>query len=66
MSFLIYLLGFIILIGGLSYGALLLNIAPRWIVVMDVILIGLAILTGATNKNARSIRTEAINRSSRP
>jgi uncharacterized membrane protein len=53
MSFIIYVVGFIILIGGLSYGAFLLHVAPRWIVVMDIILVGLAVLTGATRTRMR-------------
>jgi hypothetical protein len=46
MSFGLYLLGFIIVIGGLIYGATILHIAPHWIVVGTVILFGLAIVKG--------------------
>jgi len=46
MSFLIYIIGFLTLIGGLIYGAVLLHIATRWIVVGAIVLLGLAILTG--------------------
>jgi hypothetical protein len=53
MSFVLYLVGFVILISGLSYGAHLLHVAPRWITVMDIVLIGLAILTGATHTRHR-------------
>ena len=34
MSFGIYILGFLILIGGLIYGAVILHIAAHWIVVV--------------------------------
>jgi hypothetical protein len=47
MSFVLYVIGFLILIAGLSYGAHLLHIAPKWIAVMDIVLLGLGILTGA-------------------
>jgi hypothetical protein len=46
MSFGIYIVGFLILIGGLIYGAVILHIAAQWIVVGAIILLGLAILKG--------------------
>ena len=46
MSFGIYLGGFVILIGGLTYGALLLHVPAHWIVVGAIVLLGLAILKG--------------------
>ena len=46
MSFAIYLIGYIILIAGVSYGMHLAHISQRWIMVADLILIGLAIATG--------------------
>jgi hypothetical protein len=46
MSFGLYLLGFVILIGGLIYGAVLLHVPSHWIVVMTIVLLGLAILKG--------------------
>lgn len=46
MSFAIYIIGFLIFIGGLIYGAVLLNVAPQWIAVGAIVLTGLAVLTG--------------------
>jgi len=46
MSFGIYILGFVILIVGFVYGALLLHVATHWIVVGAIVLLGLAILKG--------------------
>lgn len=46
MSFGIYLVGFLILIGGLVYGAVLLNVPYEWIAVGAIILVGFAILSG--------------------
>jgi hypothetical protein len=46
MSFGLYILGFLIALGGLIYGAVLLHVAPHWIVVGAVVLLGLAVLTG--------------------
>ena len=49
MSFALYVIGFIIFIVGLSIGAHLLHVPPRWIAVSDIVLIGLGILSGAKN-----------------
>ena len=46
MSFGIYIVGFLILIGGLVYGAVILHIAPHWIAVGAIILFCLAVLKG--------------------
>jgi hypothetical protein len=46
MSFGIYLLGFLILIGGLIWGSVMLHVAPHWIAVGVIVLLGLAILKG--------------------
>ena len=46
MSFGIYLIGFLTLIGGLIYGAMLLHVATHWIAVGAIVLLGLAILKG--------------------
>jgi hypothetical protein len=48
MSFGLYIVGFIVLIIGLSLGANLLHVPPQWIGVGVVVLIGLGILTGVT------------------
>jgi hypothetical protein len=46
MSFGIYIVGFLILIGGLIYGAVILHVAPHWIAVGAIVLVGLAIVKG--------------------
>jgi hypothetical protein len=46
MSFGLYLVGFVVLIGGLIYGASILHIATHWIVVGTLVLLGMGILTG--------------------
>ncbi|MEO5558231.1 MAG: hypothetical protein ABIO49_00965 [Dokdonella sp.] len=51
-SFGLYLIGAIILIGGLVYGAWLLHVQPQWIVVGAVVLLGACIL-GAVNHTRR-------------
>jgi hypothetical protein len=46
MSFVLYAIGFAILIGGLIYGAILVNMPGHWIVVGTIVLVGLGILKG--------------------
>lgn len=46
MSFKIYSIGFLLVTGGLTYGAYLMHIPARWIVAGAIVLLGLGILTG--------------------
>jgi xanthine/uracil/vitamin C permease (AzgA family) len=46
MSFGLYILGFLILLSGLIYGAVILHVAPHWIAVGAIVLVGLAIMKG--------------------
>jgi hypothetical protein len=46
MSFGLYILGYVVLIGGLGYGATLLHIPTQWIVVGAIVLAGLGIVSG--------------------
>lgn len=45
MSFGLYAIGFVILIGGLIYGAYLVHMPAHWIVVGAIVLLGLGILS---------------------
>lgn len=49
MSFAIYVVGIIILIGGLIYGAVLMNVPTQWIAVGAIIMLGLSVLLGVVN-----------------
>jgi hypothetical protein len=46
MSFGIYSMGFVIVIGGLIYGAYLLHVPTHWIAVGAIVLLGIGILNG--------------------
>jgi uncharacterized membrane protein len=46
MSFGIYAAGYALVIAGLIYGAHLLHVPARWIVVGAIVLLGLGILSG--------------------
>ena len=52
-SFGVYLIGFIILIIGLAFGAYLAGAPPLWIGVGVVCLIGIGVLTGVTRTTRR-------------
>jgi len=53
MSFALYLVGFLVLIAGLAYGANLMHVAPHWIVVGVIVLAGLGIVTGVARTRQR-------------
>ncbi|KCZ54092.1 hypothetical protein HY29_03195 [Hyphomonas beringensis] len=57
-SFGLYIIGFIILIGGLAYAAFLLGAPPVWIGVGAIVLIGIGIITGVS-KTRQKDETEA-------
>ena len=53
MSFALYILGFVIFIGGLIYGADRLGLSHTWFAIGAVILLGIAIFTGAVKTRRR-------------
>ena len=53
MSFTLYVIGFIVLIAGLAWGANLMHVEPRWIGIGVVVLIGLGIVLGVTSTRQR-------------
>lgn len=52
-SFALYLLGVIVLIGGLAYVAWLVHVPPQWIVAGVIVVLGLGILGAAKNTQRR-------------
>ena len=53
MSFGLYLLGFILLIAGLAWAAVQVGIAPVWIAIGAVVLLGIGILSGVARTRQR-------------
>ncbi len=49
MSFALYAVGYLILIGGVVYVAHLMHVPQAWIIGIGVILLGLGIVTGVQN-----------------
>jgi uncharacterized membrane protein len=48
MSFALYVFGYLILMSGLIYGAVMLHMPTRWIVVAATILLGTGVITAVT------------------
>lgn len=55
MSFGIYLAGFLVIIGGLIYGAVMLQVPSHWIAIGSIVLIGLAIISGVKATQGQDI-----------
>lgn len=62
-AFALYVLGFIVLLGGLIYGAHLLHVPQTWIIVGSLVVIGLGIMSAVAHQAARSARRGAGTRS---
>ncbi len=48
MRFFAYILGFLILIGGLAWGAIEMGAPQLWVMIGSMILLGIGIITGAS------------------
>jgi hypothetical protein len=53
MTLVIYLLGWLILIGGVSWALVAMHVSQHTILIVDVILLGIAVITGATRARNR-------------
>ena len=49
MNFVIYIVGAVLVISGLAYGANRLGVSSTWIIIGAVIILGLAIMGGVTS-----------------
>ena len=54
-SLAIFIVGFVILIAGLAYGANLAGMSPQWIAVGAVILAGVGIVMGVTKTRTKDV-----------
>lgn len=54
-NFALYVVGFLIVIAGLAYGAYLVGIPPVWIGVGAVVLAGIGIVTGVSRTRHREL-----------
>ena len=53
-SFAVYLIGFIIVVVGLAFGAYLAHVPPAWIGTGVIVLIGLGVLKGVTKTTSKT------------
>jgi len=44
----LYIVGYLILIGGLAWGAHILGVSPTWIAIGAVVLLGFGVVTGVS------------------
>jgi hypothetical protein len=49
MSFGLYSIGYVIVIGGLIYAAHLMHVPAHWIAVMAIVMLGIGIVSGVKN-----------------
>jgi len=49
MSFILYVIGFFVLLAGVGYGAYLLNIPGTWIIVGALVIIGAGIMSSGSH-----------------
>jgi len=53
MSFIIYLIGFAFIIGGIAWALIVAKVSIIYVMIAVVILIGVAVLTGVTRTRTR-------------
>ena len=58
-SFVLYIAGFFVLLGGLVYGALLLHVPHTWIIVGTLIVLGFGIMAAVSHTKQRDPPSEA-------
>lgn len=52
-SLAIYLMGIVVLVGGLAYGAHLAGVATQWIAVGAIVLLGIGIVTSVSRTRSK-------------
>ena len=60
-AFMLYVIGFIILLAGLIYGAVLIHIPQTWIIVGALVLVGIGIMSAVSHTKRRDPPSEAPN-----
>jgi hypothetical protein len=53
MSFVLYVIGFIIVIGGVAWGMIAAGISQTWVMITCVILLGIGIVTGVSRTRSK-------------
>lgn len=58
-AFMLYVIGFIILLGGLVYGAFLLHVPHNWIGVGALVIIGIGVMSAVSHTKQRDPPSQA-------
>jgi len=57
-AFVLYVAGFIVLLGGLVYGAFLLHVPHTWIIVGALVMVGLGVMSAVSRTKQRDAPSE--------
>ena len=57
-AFVLYVAGFVILLGGLVYGAFLLHVPHTWIIVGALVMVGLGVMSAVSHTKQRDAPSE--------
>jgi hypothetical protein len=53
MSFALYVVGFLVLIGGVAWGLITAGVRPLYVIIACVIMLGIGIVTGVTKTRSK-------------
>lgn len=55
MSFMLYVVGFLIVIGGVAWGLMRAGVPTTWVIIASIVLFGVGILTGVSRTRSRDL-----------
>lgn len=55
MSFVLYVVGFLVVIAGVAWGLIKAGVPTAWVLIASVVLLGIGILTGVTRTRSRDL-----------
>ena len=58
-AFMLYVIGFVVLLAGLIYGAWLIHIPQTWIIVGALVVVGIGIMSAVSHTKRRDPPSEA-------
>ena len=55
MSFGLFIVGFLVVIGGVAWGLVVAGVPTTWVIIASIILFGIGILTGVSRTRTRDV-----------
>lgn len=55
MSFILYVVGFLIVIGGVVWGMLRAGVSTPWVLIVAIIVLGIGILSGVSRTRSKDL-----------